>query len=150
MREYLTAILMLSALLCIGTLLSYRENDKTVRFAFSLILCAAVVLPIAESLGENASFGINLPSVPEDMGEGEYEKTAKAALEKGISELLCSKFDIAEENVTVFGEGFDFEKMRFSTLCVTLYGSAVFKDTSSVERFIKENFGGCDVKIRLG
>ncbi len=150
MREYVTSILMLSALLCIGALMSYRENDKTVRFAFSVILCAAVLLPVAEALGENVSSGITLPSVPEDIGDKEYEKTAKGALEEGILQLLCSKFDIAEENASVVGEGFDFEKMRFSAVCVELYGSAVFKDTAQIERFIKENFGGCDVKIRLG
>ena len=150
MREYLSSLLVMSALLSMASLLAYRENDKTVRVAFSVVFIAALVLPLSGLIGGVTLDGIAFPKPPELSGENECEEVASEALLRGMSELLCSEFSIRSDKLRVEGEDFYFEKMRFGSVCLNLYGSAVFKDLSAIERFIKENFGGCDVKIKLG
>ena len=150
MKEYLGSFLVLSAVISVGMLLSYRENDKALRFAFSVIFCAAVMLPLCELTEGALQGGITLPTPPALDGEGEYERVAEGAYLDGARELLRDEFDIADENIELEGYGFDFEKMRFSSLVIRLYGSSVFSDISDIEGFARENFGGCDVKIRLG
>ena len=149
MREYLSSLLLLSAVLAVGSLLAYRENDKIFRFAFSLIFCAAVVLPIRDNVGA-LSFKLFEGSDIELEKNNEYETLAEETLSSAYTAFFCDGLGIPEDNVRLDFDGFELEKMRFSSVVITLYGSSVFSDISAVERFAKESFGGCDVKIRLG
>ena len=150
MKEYVASLLLLCAVISIGSLLAYRENDKILHFAFSVIFCAAVILPLSANIGGALSSGISDSEISLPDGEREYEACAEKALAEAFRTVLCDELGIPEDNMRLDGEGFDFERMRFSSVSISLYGSSVFSDISAIERFAKENFGGCDVKIKLG
>ncbi len=150
MREYAISLLTVSAIFGLMALLSYRDDDKSIKLAFSLLLSAAILLPLGGVIEEFFSSELPELELPENMGDAEYIKVTKSAFEKGIMSALCSRFSLSEENISVECHGFDFEKMSCDKISVKLYGSAVFSDFDAAKKYLKENFGGCSVEIEVG
>ncbi len=149
MREYAVSVICTAALITLGTAICHRENSRVMKWAFSLILTGAVLLPLIPIMSElaGADYGIeDLPSI--NYGE-EYKRTAEAALELGIERALADKFDIDEVNVKADISGFEFEQMSFKAVNIVLSGKAVFINISAVKNYLEKNFEGCNVKIKL-
>jgi hypothetical protein len=150
MKEYLIGVLAVSALASLGALLSYKEDDKSVRLAFSVLLAFAVLMPLSGAVGSFASGGLPSIELPDGSTEGEYIEVARSAFCEGVKSMVCLKFSLESEEVALGVSGFDFESMRCDTVELTLYGKAAFADFDALEKYIKESLGGCNVKICIG
>ena len=148
MREYATALVCTVALTALGSALAYRQDDKTVRTAFSLILICAVVLPLAPALKELLSQQYD-PVLPQIDGT-EYESVAAAALEEGIKSAVAQQMNADARNVGVKIDGFDFSSMSFERITVTLVGRDALMNIDALKRYLKKNFEGCEVVVEIG
>lgn len=150
MREYVISILAVSAVIALGMLVSYRENDKTAKLAFSVILAAAVLLPLSDAIAELVASAPSLPSFDAQGTTGEYVGEAEEAFCEGVEAAVAEEFSISRENIRAFCTGFDFERMRCECVSVRLFGGAVFANIEEIERFLKNGLGGCEVEIIIG
>ena len=149
MKEYLLLVLAASMLFAACSFLSYRQGERSVTLALSVLVLAAVVLPLGELVS-------SLPEADFDFeadvtqGDGDYERVAEAAFCEGVIKTVSSEFSIEEENLRAYCVGFDFEKMRCKCLTVRVQGSAVFSDFDAIKKFLSENLGGCEVEVVIG
>ncbi len=150
MKEYGVSIICTAALIVLGLAVCYKENCKITKAAFSLILSAAVILPIAPMAKELLSGNAALPDMPDFNYGEEYKDTAREALEDGIAEALCVRFGIDKENIEVSISEFDFEKMSCGKINTRLFGAASFSNITEIKKYISENFKGSDVRVEIG
>ena len=150
MKEYAIKTICTVALITLGTVLSYREGDKTVKLAFSLILICSLTLPIAPEIIKLINGGI--PSFSPDGYEydEQYSEVAEASLAEGIKKALCERFDLDEESVGVSLENFDFEKMSCDAIKVKLYGSAALANITEMKKYLGKNFEESEIRVEIG
>ena len=151
MKEYILSLLFVAFVIAVFSFISYNERERTLRFAFGVLLSFAALFPLVDALPR-----VNIDGIIENIqngiesGEHIYEADAKSAFERGICKAICEKFSFDESNVTVFAKGFDFEKMNAEKIEVTLYGGAIFADVEGIEKYVSGfEIGECYVSIGI-
>lgn len=151
--SYLFSVAVASFVVGILEFLSYSSKTKeSARLCASVILIHALLTPVlsfAASISDSPSFDFSIPGdIPYDDA---YEKTAKDAFKDGISKLICSKYELKPENVTVSVRGFNVSELRAEEIVVLLSGSAALSDARGIESYLNGlSLGKCEVKIRIG
>jgi hypothetical protein len=80
-----------------------------------------------------------------------YTAAEVESLKVGIRQMLFDRFSVAGEDCRVDvslydGEG---ERATLESICITLYGPAVFKNTAEIEEYFGAIFG-CEVITVIG
>ena len=151
--DYLISVAVAAFVVGILEFLSYSSKAKeSARLCAAVILIHALLTPVlsfAASISDSPSIDLQVPGdIPYDSV---YEETAKDAFKDGICKLLCSKYELDQENVTVFVSGFDVSKMCAEQIVVLLSGSAVLSDARGMESYLNGlSLGNCEVRIRIG
>lgn len=130
--------------------------NKHIRLIIAICVIGVCINPIIDAI--NYINGINVGELIEgddeiesdyrDLFENYYSESEISNLKVGIKQLLYDKFGIdgAECSVSV---SLSDEKRELSRIFITLYGSAVFKDTGEIERYLGDLFG-CEIVTAIG
>ena len=151
MREYMTSVFAVSALLSILSLVAYRSSLESVRrLAFGMILLSVVAAPAVKGISELSGLDPDMliPKFELDSDSAELYETAFA---EGVADAVCEKFELVRSEVRVLADGFSSEDWRARKIRVILSGRASLADVSGIERFINRlDIGECEVEIEIG
>ncbi len=148
MKEYAVLIICTSALIALGTAISYKEGDKTLKGVFSLMLICTVLMPIVPVLSELSD--TRIPEFTQKpYGEGSYTELAADAFERGVRDAICERFDLERDCVSVKVGEFNFEKMSCGKMTVKLSGKGLLADITRLEEYLSKNFDAEDIAIEL-
>ena len=156
MGEYIFSVIG-AAFIASAVLLFLPEGNfgKYVKLAASLCVLAFMISPLADVfLSFDAdSLADSLISDTEDgaLAEDKYFEAlavlGRDELKSALYELICEKFNIAEENIKIDIEAgekdgvFCVERVK-----VGLFGAAVLKDPEEIEEYVKKLVGrDCDI-----
>lgn len=129
--------------------------SKQIRVIIAVCVIGVCITPINEIINYINEVDIDGLIEFEDKTESDYEEIFREYyssaelqnLKVGIKQLLYDKFGVdgAECTVTLklSGEG------KLERIFITLYGSAVFKDTGEIENYFAETFG-CEIVTAIG
>lgn len=150
MSGYGISVFALSAVLGVLGLLSYRQGgDGAQRFAFAVLLCVTVAMPLSEGVRELSSLG-QITDVPTDEYSELYASVAEEAFAAGLCQQICSHYGLDPSEVELRLSGFDFSAMSAERVTVTLSGSAATADSRSIKEYIKEQgIRECDVLVEF-
>ena len=130
--------------------LSYRGAcEKAVRAALSVLLLAAILLPVYGKIRDFAgeSFDFRTPQVT----DGTYLEVGEASFCRGVLLEISSRFSLREDDLIVRAEDFCFEKMRAGKITVTLKNRAAFADATAIRSFVESSgLGNCEVDLEIG
>ena len=162
MRGYIVSVIVVCV---IGSLVAALTPEgeggglsRHVRFVTAICLIIVCISPVREAidwLGE-----LDLEAVlPEGEGVEEYESIFEGAysaaevenLKTGIKDILLDRFgiDSAECSVSVKLCESESGKSELSSVCITLYGSAIFTDTGAIEEYLGRLLG-CRIITVIG
>ena len=155
MADYIISVVVLCGVVGLIGYLAYPSvSERTLRFACSVLIIYAVILP---ALSLVSSLGTDISDIIEDIRsegsdlDGDYLLVAEEAICQGIREAIASKFNMSAENIEVKISGFDFESMRAEHIRVLLKGSSVIGDYRKIEEYTESlGLGECEVKIDFG
>lgn len=159
MKGYIITVICVSI---IGSLVSLLSPDgesgglgRNTRQIFGLCVIIICIIPIKDMINGINELNIELVG---DAIEGEsdrYEELFNEAygeaelknLKNGIKQMLLDKFDIdmSENDVSVALS----ESGNIDRISITLYGSAVFKDTGAIEDYLSQLFD-CEIISIIG
>lgn len=158
MKGYIISIIIVGIIASlVGILSPDGEMQKQTRLAIGLVLIVVCISPLTSLINELRGF--SLDSVLPDIWENEEyesifnEEYAKAEAENsrnGIISILLYKFGIEEDEADVkldikdHGDG-----RRIECIYITLYGTAIWKDTGAIEDCLSQMFG-CGVITAIG
>ena len=163
MKSYVISVLLVSVLGSVVSMLAPEGEGgglgRHTRLAVGLCLIITVAYPLAGLV--ECLRGLDLSAlIPlTEAGEEEYESIFLSSLESAERENLCEGIkDILEKNFAVSPEecrvdlnisrGEDGER-RLTRVLITLYGSAVWKDTGAMEDYLSSLLG-CEVISAVG
>ena len=151
MREYLVTLLCVSAATAVlGILPSDEKMKKAVSFALSLVLLAAVVLPLPDLLTDlPRDFGAYLEELEGEIVSGSdyLEGETLTAVGDGIAAHLADHYGLARGAIAATVEG-DIVDNTVILRRVVLYlaPSAQAADVRSILYYVEENTGAdCEV-----
>ena len=160
MKGYIVSVIGVCIVGTVVSVISPNGEGGGISRHIRLIIAICVILvcinPIFEAI--NYINEINFDGLIENGGKTEsdykdlFENNYSAAeinnLKVGIKQLLYDKFGIdgAECSVTV---SVSDESGELSRIFITLYGSAVFKNTGEIENFFGDLFG-CEIVTAVG
>ena len=152
--EYLLTVAFVSSVVGVLEFLFYPSAGKE-----AARLCAAVVI-IHAFLSPVLSFAASFPEGTDIFGdleqpdipfEDSYSEVAEEAFLEGICKLLCSRYGLDAEHVSVSAESFDVKEMRARRVTVLLSGTAALADYRGIEAYLNGlSLGNCEVRIRIG
>lgn len=151
MREYLTTVLLVSAVTAIlGVLPSEERIRKTVAFAMSLCVLSAVVLPLPALLSDvRLEYSSILDSLEGETLKGSewLEEETLATVATGLSEHLCERYGVAEGELSVAVDGDLIDgTVILHRITLSLSGRAQMADAIGMKKYIEENTGAeCEV-----
>ena len=151
MREYIASLICAAAVLAILSVLSYKyDSDVGRRAAFAVLIIWVTLIPLTKHINVGE---IKFPSFDIDMSQynEEYKSIAENAFCDGVKAMICEKFSLDGEQLSVKVYGFDFEKMRAERIRVLLSGKASLASYKDIEKYVEEsNLGECDTEIEIG
>ena len=149
MRGFGLLVFGVCAVVGVLSLVSYKQGDGMRKFAFSVLMFAAIAAPLV-SLVRNFDLGEELPdTLPGEYGEL-YAEVAEEAFCDGLLREVSLRFGIPTGAAELSIYGFDFEKMSAERVKITLSGSAAIADTRAIKEYIEGfGIGECEVRIRL-
>lgn len=151
MSEYLVTILCVSAgTAVLGILPSEEKMKKSVQLALSLLLLAAVVLPLPSLLADlPRDYGGYLEGLEgESVAGGEYlEGEMLSAVADGIAEHLAGRYGIPRGAIAVVAEGDIVDRtVILSRVVLSLAPAAQTADVRGMIHYVEENTGAeCEV-----
>ena len=151
MREYLSSILLVSAVTAIlGALPSEERVRRTVSFALSVTVLAAVVLPLPGLLtGLGGDLSAVIDSLDgEALGGGDWlEEETLATVADGLSEHLCERYSVGEGDLSVAVDGDVVDGVVILVrVTLSLAPRAQIANVPGLVRYIEENTGAeCEV-----
>lgn len=154
MREYLTALLLVSAVTAVLSFLSGEgATKKGVQFALSLVVLAAVVLPLPGLVGRIPDeYGDVLDRLRGEYTEGEdyWQAATLAAVEEGIALHLCERYGLLEGELSVSALGDIVDgTVILHRVTLSVRGGAWAADLPGMIRYVEENTGAeCEVIYR--
>lgn len=163
MKGYVISVLLVSI---VGSVISMLAPEgegggsgRHTRLAVGLCLIVTVASPLVGFIRDLEALDLSalIPSV--EGSEEEYESIFLSSLEsaerenlcEGIRDILQKKFDVPPEECRVeviISSGDDGER-RLKRVFLTLYGSAVWKDTGAIEDYLSALLG-CEVVSAVG
>lgn len=162
MKEYLTAIIIISIAICTFELLA-PNNEKMIRLIGALCVICVVIAPLNE-IGEDFSSNF-LEDLRDKLTEDTREELEEEfsdilnkylneysteAYRTQIKELLLTNFDIPynECEVKIFTQ-FTDNRLTVSEIQVLLQGSSIFKNPYEIEEYVSKISGSsCKVLIK--
>ena len=152
MSEYLSGLIVISALVGISSYVSYSDDkDKILRTATSLLVVGVIITPIITVVREAEKIemeGASLEEYLTDIDDSEYGKSVKQAFEEGVKKFVCQTFSLNASDVRVVALNFDALTMKAEKIKVILYGSAAYADARSIAYEISSaELGKCEVEI---
>ncbi|MBR4031162.1 MAG: hypothetical protein IKJ07_00330 [Clostridia bacterium] len=164
MKSYIISIICVGV---IGSIISLIAPDgeggglgKHVRLAVGCVLILTCVSPLGELI--EGIRGLDLSGLVPEINEGaveEYESifgesygaAELSSLKEGVAEMLGERFGVAREDceVRVIANKNGSGELELKRIFITLYGSAIWKDTGEIERY----FGGlfdCEIVTAIG
>ena len=152
MKEYMTSVFAVSALLSFLSLVSYKSSlESTRKLTFGLILLSVVITPAIAAVGEISKFDVKEFVPKPESSQGDLPKLYESAFADGIADAVCEKFELRRSDVRVLVEGFVSVEWRCEKIRIILSGVAVFADTAGIERFINRlDIGECEAEIEIG
>ncbi|MBQ8408789.1 MAG: hypothetical protein IJY39_07995 [Clostridia bacterium] len=163
MKEYIITVITVGLVGSVITTLTPEGEGggigRTVRFAVGLVLIAVCISPILSMIQGLKELDLQnlIPRTEsvtpeyESIFEGNFLSAELEQTESGIARMLSERFDIAEDEIRVsvsVTEEADGGR-RLKRIFVTLYGSAIWKDTGAMEGYLQELFG-CEVVTAIG
>ena len=152
MGGYLVSVAAVSVLCGACTLISYKgSEDKGAKIAFSILLLYISATPVV-SFVTNV-FDINYSDLIPDSSDVSIEdsalyEVAQSAFCDGIERLVCDKFSIDNDCVSVYAREFDIESMSAKKIIVILTGRAVTADARGIAAAVKDaGLGECEVEL---
>lgn len=159
MKGYILSII---GVCVVGTLISVVSPNgeggglgKHIRLIIAICVIGVCINPINEVINYINEVNVEDLVGSDDKSETDYEEIFKehysAAeiynLKVGIRQLLCDRFDVdgAECSISVRLS----EDGKLSGIFITLYGSAVFKDTGEIEKYFADLFD-CEIVTAIG
>ncbi len=169
MKEYILSIVCVSIIGSIVSMLAPEGEGgglgKHTRLVFGLCLVIVCLYPIKNViiyLDElNIEGKLEVPSQDQNEIESIFDSSYSAAeadnLKSGIKALLSDRFgvDMSECKVSVRFKksdpagGIVGEKQQLERIFITLYGSAIWKDTGQIEEYFSSIFN-CEVVTAIG
>ena len=156
MREYLVTLLVVSAVTAILGMLPGEEGmRRTVSFALSLAVLAAVVLPLPTLLRDlPADYAGLLDRLEtESLEGGDYlREETLSAVGEGVRRQVSEKFGLPEGELSVTAEGDILDgTVLLRRVTLTVGPRAATADLPSIVKYIKKNTGAeCEVIYREG
>ena len=154
MRDYLTTVLLVSAVTAVlGLLPSDEKMRRAVSFALSLAVLSAIVLPLPglfTGLSGDVSSFLDRLEGEAAAGEGYLEGETMTAVGEGIARHLRERYDLKETelSVTVTGDIVDGTVILRSVV-LTLAGRGVTADVPAIVQYTEKNTGAeCEVIYR--
>lgn len=159
MRGYILSIICISV---IGSMISMLSPDgdgggisKHIKLIFGLSVVLVCINPINEMVNYINELDFNsIIEQPESESEkyneifdGAYESAEIDNLKKGIKQILSDRFDIDSSECKVSLSL--TENRTLWRVVITLYGSAVWKNTNEIEDYL-ENLLGCEIISVIG
>lgn len=151
MREYLITVLCVSAVTAVlGILPSDEKMKKSVSFALSLVLLAAVVLPLPALLTDlPRDFSAYLEELEGEIASGSdyLEGETLAAVGDGIAAHLADRYGLARGAISAVVEGDIVDNTVILTRVeIALSPSAQAADVRGMVYYVEENTGAdCEV-----
>lgn len=147
MREYLTMLLAVCALVALGSLASYKENDGYLKAALSILLCLSVISPLASAI-KSHELDLTTPELDAQTSAEEYLKTVLSAYERGVREHIASELSVDGEGVEVEVLGFDAQSFTADSITVRLSGGAILADPERIKYIIERDLGIENVLVK--
>ena len=159
MGGYVISVVAVGAICALVTLMSPEgELGKQVKVVVGIVLISMSISPLISLVRGLQGLDISslVPEYEEEKAEYEsiFYEGFLAAEEKnakdGIAVMICDRFGIERSDLSVSlrvcGDG---GVRRIERIFITLYGSAVWKDTEEIERYLGELFS-CEVITAIG
>ena len=163
MKGYIISVMCISVIGSLVSMLAPEGEGGGLGRNYRLVLGLCVVLvsinPIKSIIFEikDLDFGsmVEIPDTESEKYEeyfnGSYSSAEVENLKSGIYQLLAERFSIPRENCSVTvslrqGEG---DARVLERISITLYGSAIFKNTTEIEDYFGEIFG-CEIITIIG
>lgn len=152
MKEYMISLFVVSAVLSLLSLLSYKSRlDGVRRFAFGVLLFSVAASPFIGALTKLVSDGIEDILPPADITEGDAEEIFEESFCLGIKTAICEKFGLKAGDVRVLAEGFSKDEWHAERIRIILSGIAALSDYHEIERYINNmEIGECVAEIEIG
>ena len=147
MREYAALLVGMSLAFAVISSVSYKLTDKAVKLGIGIIFLVAVASPLFSLVKD-----FPLPEAEiEDFDSNIYSEYAEAALCKGITEEIKSRFSLKDGELAVYLVGFSAESMSAEKIKIILSSDAFGKDITAIRRFVEGcGFGECEVIYGFG
>ena len=87
----------------------------------------------------------------QDMFDSSYTAAELANLKSGIKQMLSDRFgvEMSECDVTLTVQNNENGQSELVRIFITLYGSAIFKNTAEIEKYLGEIFN-CEIVTAIG
>ena len=156
MREYLVTLLAVSAVTAILGILPGEEGmRRTVSFALSATVLAAVVLPLPtllRDLPEDYAGILDRLEADRLSGDDYLREETLSAVGEGIRRHISEKYALSEGELSVTAEGDIVDgTVILRRVVLTVGGAAAAADLPAIGKYIKKNTGAeCEVIYREG
>lgn len=164
MKSYIISIICVGV---IGSIISLIASEgeggglgKHVRLAVGCVLILTCISPLGELI--EGIRGLDLSGLVPEVNEGaveEYESifgdsyaaAELSSLKDGIAAMLKERYGIerSECEVAVVADRDKSGNLELKRVFITLYGSAIWKDTGEIERYLGGLFG-CEIVTAIG
>ena len=152
MSQYLTSLVLVSALVGICSYISYGEKEeKAAKGAMALILVCVTVAPLVSLVSSAVTdrfytYGENMPEL--SIEDTDFAENAEEAFSRGIKSFLNEEFFVEESDLEVLIFGFDSREMKAEKIKIILKGKAAISDNRAIAEKINEmNIGKCEVEL---
>lgn len=153
MSQYLTSLVLVSALVGICSYISYGEKEeKAAKGAMALMLVCVTVAPLVSLVSSAVTddwfytYGENIPEISID--DTDFAENAEKAFSRGIKSFLKEEFFVAEGDCEVLLFRFDSVEMKAEKIKIILKGKAALADSRGIaEKINGMNIGKCEVEI---
>ena len=150
MKEYFALVCALCVLVALGGLLSYGEKNGAARAAMGVVLMCTVALPpIKATLAlREVDIGAFFEGEGTDQNSSALEEVVAESFSLGTKKMVCEKFSISEDDVSVHVFGLDSSSMRAEKIVVVLRGKGALSDIRRIGSAVEDaGLGKCEVKI---
>ncbi len=162
-KGYILSVMCISI---IGSLITMLTPDgegggigKNMRLCFGLCVVLVCINPIKDiihqvnnfEIGDIMGNGDTIEDKYKDYFDSSYSAAELDDLKNGIYRLLADKYGIEREECKLsvrLSEG-ESQKKDIDSIFITLYGSAIFKNTDEIENYLGGLFG-CEIITIIG
>ena len=152
MREYMSALVLVSAVISVALAVTYKESEKGgVKCALAVILLYVTIVPIINAARDFDVGELEFCAEDFDFDDNfELSDFTAEAFAHGVRLYVADQFGLDKEEVQVLASGFDEQTSRAEKITVTLGGKAALADARAIREMVEKNgLGACEVKIEI-